>query len=64
MFSDCVMFFEEQRQYHRGEDGKIVRINDDVLDAVRYGIMMLRFAEVPAPKRFRRTEQINPMLGF
>jgi phage terminase large subunit-like protein len=37
-------FFEEFRQYHRDEKGRIVKANDDVLDAVRYAYMMLRYA--------------------
>lgn len=43
-------FFEELRMYHR-EDGKIVKVDDDLLDAVRTGSMMLRFAKTPEPKR-------------
>jgi len=38
-------FFEEFRLYHR-KDGKIVKENDDILSAVRYAIMMRRFAKV------------------
>ena len=38
-------FFEEFRLYHR-KDGKIVKEHDDVISAVRYAIMMLRFAKV------------------
>jgi hypothetical protein len=37
-------FFEEFRLYHR-KDGKIVKEHDDVISAVRYAIMMLRFAK-------------------
>ncbi|MGO0299546.1 terminase, partial [Escherichia coli] len=29
---------------HRDENGKIVKLNDDILSAVRYGYMMRRFA--------------------
>lgn len=35
--------FDEYRFYHR-KDGKIVRKKDDVLSAIRYGMMMLRHA--------------------
>jgi len=38
------MFFEEFRMYHR-KDGKVVKVRDDLMDALRYGIMMLRFAK-------------------
>ena len=39
-------WFEEFRLYHR-EDGKIVKVADDLMDATRYGLMMLRHAKVP-----------------
>lgn len=42
VFTTCPEFFEEFRMYHRDEHGKIVKTNDDVLDAVRYGVMMRR----------------------
>jgi phage terminase large subunit-like protein len=37
-------WFEEFRLYHR-ENGKIVKLRDDLLSATRYGIMMLRNAQ-------------------
>lgn len=44
-------WFEEYRLYHR-KDGKIVKLNDDFMDATRYGLMMLRHAKVQAvPQR-------------
>lgn len=43
-------FFEEMRMYHR-DDGKIVKTDDDLLDAVRYAVMMLRHAKLPESKR-------------
>lgn len=45
IFENCFDFFEEMRQYHR-KDGKIVREDDDVISAVRYAIMMSRYARV------------------
>lgn len=44
-------FFEEYRLYHR-DKGKIVKLNDDILSATRYAIMMKRFAETH--------EEMNP----
>ena len=44
VFSQMEIFFEEFRLYHR-KDGKVVKVRDDFLDAVRYAIMMLRHAE-------------------
>lgn len=43
VFSTCEKWLEEFRLYHR-KDGKIVKQNDDALDATRYGLMMLRYA--------------------
>ena len=40
VMSDCHHFFREMRGYHR-EDGQVVKKNDDVMDAVRYGAMMI-----------------------
>ena len=38
----CIL--DEVLQYHRDERGKIVKTNDDCLDALRYAYMMRRFA--------------------
>ena len=38
-------WFEEFRLYHR-DDGKIVKVNDDLMDATRYAVMMLRHSKV------------------
>ena len=54
VFKGCRDFFDEYLQYHRDDKGKIVKIMDDILDAVRYAYMMRRFAiangEVGRPK--------------
>ena len=44
VYSHLNDFFEEFRMYHR-KDGKIVKENEDAICAVRYAIMMLRFAQ-------------------
>jgi phage terminase large subunit-like protein len=44
VFSTCTKLLEERRLYHR-EKGKIVKERDDLLDAMRYGVMMLRYAK-------------------
>lgn len=50
-------WFEEFRLYHRDE-GKIVKIDDDLMSATRYAIMMLRFAKTkPVP----RTDTLPPL---
>lgn len=46
VFSNCLPWFEEFRMYHR-KNGKIVKLQDDAMDATRYARMMMRYAEVP-----------------
>jgi hypothetical protein len=36
--------FDEFLQYHRDENGKIYKVKEDLLDAIRYAYMMRRFA--------------------
>jgi phage terminase large subunit-like protein len=43
VFSNCHAFFDEYRNYHR-KDGRPIKIRDDVLKAVFYGVMMKRYA--------------------
>lgn len=50
-------WFEEFRMYHR-EDGKVVKLDDDLMSATRYANMMKRFAVVnqaAKPKRIGAT---------
>lgn len=49
----------EFRLYHR-KDGKLVKVQDDLLSATRYGMMMLRYAEVQPVKRPARQMPIVP----
>lgn len=44
VFSNLSDFFAEKMNYHREENGKIVKVQDDILDAMRYAWMMRRFA--------------------
>jgi phage terminase large subunit-like protein len=44
VFSHLSIFFEEKMNYHRKENGKIAKVQDDILDSVRYAYMMRRFA--------------------
>lgn len=37
VFASCTEWFTEFRQYHR-KDGKIVKVNDHLMDATRYGL--------------------------
>lgn len=44
----CQEWFNELRTYHRDEDGKIVKLNDHLMDATRYLVMSgLRLAMEP-----------------
>lgn len=44
IFSGLRDVFDEILQYHRDEKGKIVKVRDDLLDAIRYAYMMKREA--------------------
>lgn len=44
VFKGCRPVFDEILQYHRDDKGKIVKTNDDCLDAIRYAFMMRRYA--------------------
>jgi phage terminase large subunit-like protein len=44
VFKGLRSILDEVLQYHRDEKGKIVKSNDDCLDALRYAFMMRRFA--------------------
>lgn len=55
VFSTVGEFFEEFRLYHR-KDGKVVKERDDLICAVRYAIMMKRFAKTkPNPRKSANT---------
>ena len=43
VFEHLLDWFDEYRLYHRKE-GKIVKADDDLMDAMRYGVMMIRAA--------------------
>lgn len=47
IFSTCHDVLEEMRIYHR-KDGKLVKVRDDLISAVRYAVMSLRFADTQA----------------
>jgi len=52
VFNTCSDFFEEFRLYHR-KDGKVVKEGDDILCAIRYALMMLRYAQFLPMDRIR-----------
>lgn len=60
VFSTCTEWFAEQRNYHRVE-GKVVKVDDDVLSASRIGMMMLRHARTGSDAQY--DGQGNARLG-
>lgn len=54
VFSHLNDWFEEFRLYHR-KNGIIAKVNDDILSATRYAMMMRRFAST----RVRKQQSIN-----
>ena len=57
VFSNLTEWLEEFREYHR-KDGIIHKVADDLMDATRYAIMSLRFAETPMEKKaWQKVEQ-------
>lgn len=56
VFKTCREFMAEQRMYHRDIHGKIVKINDDLISAVRTAHMMLRFART---ETVRQKKQVH-----
>lgn len=44
VFAHLAEWFEEFRLYHR-KDGRVVKLQDDLMDATRYAVMSLRFAK-------------------
>lgn len=53
VFDHLNEWFEEFRMYHR-KDGKIVKVDDDLMAATRYALMMKRFAVVNMAQKPRR----------
>ena len=53
VFKHLSDWFEEFRLYHR-EDGKVVKLRDDLMSATRYALMCLRFAKPIGRNSFSR----------
>jgi len=64
VFKSCVNFMDELRMYHR-KNGKVVKQRDDILDACRYALMMLRCAtsevEVGKPRQKTAVMEYDPL---
>jgi len=64
VFSHLEDWFEEFRLYHR-KDGMVVKINDDLMSATRYAIMMRRFAKTQEEASARMSRGFAmPVVGF
>jgi phage terminase large subunit-like protein len=50
VFAHLADWWEEFRLYHR-KDGKLVKLNDDILSATRYAVMMRRHAKINQAER-------------
>ena len=61
VFAGLREVLDEVLQYHRDENGKIVKVGDDVLDAVRYAYMMRRFAVAFADVGKPKTPRFDPI---
>lgn len=60
VFSTAREFFEEKLLYHRDDKGKIVKVKDDVLSAVRYAYMMKRYAiPMGSVKKLRQSNGVG-----
>jgi phage terminase large subunit-like protein len=46
IFSNCAEIFEELRTYYR-KNGAVIKENEDIICALRYAVVMMRYAEVP-----------------
>lgn len=51
IMKSCVGVLKEIRTYHRDEKGRIVKANDDFMDAMRYGFMSRDRAKTNLPKK-------------
>lgn len=75
VFSHLNDWFDEMRLYHR-KDGLVVKIDDDILSATRYALMMLRKAKTlfelgpaaqqraAAPLHLTGFEVFDPLAGY
>ncbi len=61
IFKTCADWLEEYRSYHR-KDGRVVKIRDDLMDATRYAMMMLRYASTNNPPRTNQAPR-TPMIS-
>ena len=56
--SNCHRFFEEYRSFHR-KDGKIVNRKEDIIKAMMYALMMIRYAHPEPSHRHMQTSSFS-----
>jgi len=59
VFSNQVEWMAEKNQYHR-DNGKIVRIDDDMISATHYALIMLRYAATQSDYDLRHSGRGRP----
>jgi len=71
VFKSCTLWFEEFRLYRRDEKGKIVKINDHLMDTTRYGEMSGLQVAIPMPfedaypdERYQDDKPRDDMCGY
>lgn len=58
VFSSCIAFWEEFSLYRRDEKGKVVKSNDHVMDAMRYGISTeVQISDVPVERKRKEKDE-------
>ena len=56
VFNTCHEFFDEWRNYHYDDQGRPVKLKDDVLKAVFYAVMMRRYATQQRYTQYERRQ--------
>ena len=59
VFDHLDLWFNEFRSYHRGTDGKIVKLRDDLMAATRYNAMSIRYAYTEPVQQKRRSHVVG-----
>lgn len=62
VFSHLADWLEEFRMYHR-EEGRIVKLHDDLMSATRYALMMRRFAQTATSGKAKSIDFASPFGG-
>jgi phage terminase large subunit-like protein len=62
VFETCTEFFREFRLYHRKE-GKLVKENDDIMDACRYGAQMIGRYGIPLDRKYSHKPKVKKAIS-